>query len=233
MRVTQVGKSYAARAARAGSKREAEALAAEGLERVAAVYTKGAGAVDGLKDMAKQLRRLPVVDLALPTVPAACPPPGQLVPALLRPCCTRCHALLSCGAVLHVSAMCWGHGGSEALFAGRTAWPHLEEMILHSMNLLCQGQWSWLIKLCKANETLVWGCLSRWHWWARPTWARAAWCRHCPRGSRKCATTPSPRAPSRWATSTSTAGATRHASAYSGSAYASLKHCSMHGVLPW
>ena len=65
-----MGKSYAARAARAGSKREAEALAEEGLEAVAAVYRKGAGAVDGLKDMAKQLRRLPVVDLALPTVRA-------------------------------------------------------------------------------------------------------------------------------------------------------------------
>lgn len=32
------------------------------------MYKKGAGAVDGLKDMAKQLRRLPVVDLTLPTV---------------------------------------------------------------------------------------------------------------------------------------------------------------------
>lgn len=65
-----MGKSYAARAARAGNKREAEALAEEGIEAVAAVYRKGAGAVDGLKDMAKQLRRLPVVDLALPTVRA-------------------------------------------------------------------------------------------------------------------------------------------------------------------
>ena len=54
-----MGKSYAARAARAGNKREAEALAAEGLDAVAAVYGRGATAVDGLKDMAKQLRRCP------------------------------------------------------------------------------------------------------------------------------------------------------------------------------
>ncbi|EIE24639.1 P-loop containing nucleoside triphosphate hydrolase protein [Coccomyxa subellipsoidea C-169] len=64
----QVGKAYAARAGKAANKKEAEALGVEGFENVAAVYKKGATAVDGLKDMAKQLRRLPVVDLMLPTV---------------------------------------------------------------------------------------------------------------------------------------------------------------------
>ncbi|BDA42683.1 probable nucleolar GTP-binding protein 1 [Coccomyxa sp. Obi] len=64
----QVGKAYAARAGKAANKKEAEALAVEGFENVAAVYKKGATAVDGLKDMAKQLRRLPVVDLTLPMV---------------------------------------------------------------------------------------------------------------------------------------------------------------------
>ncbi|KAK9909858.1 hypothetical protein WJX75_008488 [Coccomyxa subellipsoidea] len=64
----QVGKDYAARAGRAANKKEAEALGVEGFESVAAMYKKGATAVDGLKDMAKQLRRLPVVDLTLPTV---------------------------------------------------------------------------------------------------------------------------------------------------------------------
>ena len=32
------------------------------------VYNKGATALGGLKDMARQLRRLPTVDLELPTV---------------------------------------------------------------------------------------------------------------------------------------------------------------------
>ena len=90
----QVGKSYAARAARAAGKREAEALAAEGLERVSAVYTKGATAVDGLKDMAKALRRLPVVDLGLPTVPAPCPE-ARTAQARCIPACTR--LLGACG----------------------------------------------------------------------------------------------------------------------------------------
>ncbi len=63
-----MGKAYAARAGKAANKKEAEVLAEEGFENVAAVYKKGATAVDGLKDMAKQLRRLPVVDLTLPTV---------------------------------------------------------------------------------------------------------------------------------------------------------------------
>ncbi len=63
-----MGKAYAARAGKAANKKEAEALAEEGFENVATVYKKGATAVDGLKDMAKQLRRLPVVDLTLPTV---------------------------------------------------------------------------------------------------------------------------------------------------------------------
>ncbi len=68
MGALQVGKAYAARAGKAANKKEAEALGVEGFENVAAVYKKGATAVDGLKDMAKQLRRLPVVDLMLPTV---------------------------------------------------------------------------------------------------------------------------------------------------------------------
>jgi GTP1/Obg family GTP-binding protein len=35
---------------------------------VAALYAKGAGAVEGLKQMAQALRRLPVVEPAVPTV---------------------------------------------------------------------------------------------------------------------------------------------------------------------
>ena len=69
--LAQVGKGYAARTSKAGSKKEAEQLAEEGLETVALVYRKGAAALEGLKDMAKQLRRLPTVDLELPTVSPA------------------------------------------------------------------------------------------------------------------------------------------------------------------
>ncbi len=64
----QVGKGYAARTSKAGNKRDAEQLAEEGMETITLVYKKGATALDGLKDMAKQLRRLPTVDLELPTV---------------------------------------------------------------------------------------------------------------------------------------------------------------------
>ena len=64
----QVGKGYAARTSKAGNKKEAEQLAEEGMETITLVYKKGATALDGLKDMAKQLRRLPTVDLELPTV---------------------------------------------------------------------------------------------------------------------------------------------------------------------
>ena len=100
----QVGKSYAARAARAASKREAEALAAEGLERVSAVYTKGATAVDGLKDMAKALRRLPVVDLGLPTVPEPCPEAcAALILQLAR---TRVTLLLPASNAISVTRCC-------------------------------------------------------------------------------------------------------------------------------
>ena len=64
----QVSKAYAARASRANGKREADALAEEGLAAVQALYQKGAGAVDGLKHMAQALRRLPVVEPLVPTV---------------------------------------------------------------------------------------------------------------------------------------------------------------------
>ena len=63
-----MSKAYAARASRAGGAREAEALAEEGLAAVQALYQKGAGAVDGLKHMAQALRRLPVVEPAVPIV---------------------------------------------------------------------------------------------------------------------------------------------------------------------
>lgn len=64
----EVSKGYAARASKAGNRKEAVALQVEGFSRVEAIFQKGADAVDELKEVAKQLRRLPVVHLHLPTV---------------------------------------------------------------------------------------------------------------------------------------------------------------------
>lgn len=66
--VVEVSKGYAARASKAANKKEAVILQEEGLERVQVVFGRGADAVDELKEVAKALRRLPVVDPALPTV---------------------------------------------------------------------------------------------------------------------------------------------------------------------
>ncbi|KAL4523871.1 hypothetical protein Ndes2437A_g00437 [Nannochloris sp. 'desiccata'] len=64
----EVAKGYAARAGKAANKRDALALQAEGFSRVEAIFNRGADAVDELKELAKSLRRLPVVDPRLPTV---------------------------------------------------------------------------------------------------------------------------------------------------------------------
>ncbi|GAB4823843.1 hypothetical protein N2152v2_010889 [Parachlorella kessleri] len=64
----QVGKAYAARCSKAVNKKEAVELQQEGFERLEATFTKGAYAVDELKEVAKSLRKLPVVDPDLPTV---------------------------------------------------------------------------------------------------------------------------------------------------------------------
>jgi nucleolar GTP-binding protein len=64
----EVAKGYAARAGKAANKRDALALQAEGFARVEAIFNRGADAVDELKELAKSLRRLPVVDPRLPTV---------------------------------------------------------------------------------------------------------------------------------------------------------------------
>ncbi len=64
----EVAKGYAARAGKAANKKDALALQAEGFSRVEAIFNRGADAVDELKELAKSLRRLPVVDPRLPTV---------------------------------------------------------------------------------------------------------------------------------------------------------------------
>ena len=70
--VGQVCKGYATQAARAPSKKSAEAFAEDGYERARAVFVKSATAVEGLKDLAVELRRLPVVDPVIPTVMLPC-----------------------------------------------------------------------------------------------------------------------------------------------------------------
>ena len=64
----QAGKSQAARAGKLKTKKEAEAVAADGFERVEAAYRARCGAVEELKDVAKRLRRLPVIQPEIPTV---------------------------------------------------------------------------------------------------------------------------------------------------------------------
>ena len=64
----QAGKSQAARAGKLKTKKEAEAVAADGFERVESAYRARCGAVEELKDVAKRLRRLPVIQPEIPTV---------------------------------------------------------------------------------------------------------------------------------------------------------------------
>lgn len=64
----EVGKAYATRASRAASKREAIALQEEGFARMETVFSKGTDAVDRLKEVARNLRKLPVVQPELPTM---------------------------------------------------------------------------------------------------------------------------------------------------------------------
>lgn len=61
--VVQVTKAYAARFASAPSKRDAEQLHEEALTVAASALAQRSLALDELKDIAKALRRLPVVDL--------------------------------------------------------------------------------------------------------------------------------------------------------------------------
>ena len=103
----KVGKGYAARTSKAGNKRDAEQLAEEGMETITLVYRKGATALDGLKDMAKQLRRLPTVDLELPTVGTLLQMPWNLSRCLhlsRRPSCRACTVDLELPTVLRPSA---------------------------------------------------------------------------------------------------------------------------------
>lgn len=65
----QLGKEFAARGARAASKKDAVAAADDGFAALEALFLKHSAAVDDLVGVARQLRRLPLVDPFLPTVP--------------------------------------------------------------------------------------------------------------------------------------------------------------------
>ncbi|WIA15058.1 hypothetical protein OEZ85_001756 [Tetradesmus obliquus] len=62
----EVGKGFANRASNAANKRAAAAVAEEGSEALAAVFAKGAKAVEDLKKVSRALRSLPYVDPSLP-----------------------------------------------------------------------------------------------------------------------------------------------------------------------
>ena len=64
----QVGKGYAAQAAKAKNKAEAYAVQEAGFTSLQSVFAKGVPALDNLKVVAQQLRRLPTVDVEVPTV---------------------------------------------------------------------------------------------------------------------------------------------------------------------
>lgn len=66
--ILEVGKGYAGRANKATTKAEAAAICEEGFASVEKLYLKSGACVDELKLVAQKLRRLPVVDPALPVV---------------------------------------------------------------------------------------------------------------------------------------------------------------------
>lgn len=76
-----MGKNYAARCARCGARKEALAAADEGFAALEVLFLKGAAAVDELVDVARALRRLPLVDPFLPTVSALPPNTCSVAPA--------------------------------------------------------------------------------------------------------------------------------------------------------
>lgn len=66
--VVEVSKGYARAAGKVTKKKDALVLQEEGFQKVQAVYERGAAAVEELKQVAKALRQLPVVDPTLPTM---------------------------------------------------------------------------------------------------------------------------------------------------------------------
>eukprot|EP00775_Hariotina_reticulata_P012325 gene12325-12460_t len=64
----ETGKGFANRASNAANKKAATAVAEEGSAALAAVFAKGAKAVEDLKKLSRSLRSLPYVDPSLPTL---------------------------------------------------------------------------------------------------------------------------------------------------------------------
>lgn len=64
----QVGNGFSARAAKAGTKKEALAIHEEGFEALRVLFTKNKGIIDDLRYITKQLKQLPYVDTSVPTL---------------------------------------------------------------------------------------------------------------------------------------------------------------------
>eukprot|EP00210_Caulerpa_lentillifera_P000548 g529.t1 len=66
--MTEVGKNYASRGAKADNKKEAERIAEEGFSTMQAIFMKHKGLLLDLIDIVRQLRKLPKLELEVPTV---------------------------------------------------------------------------------------------------------------------------------------------------------------------
>lgn len=64
----QVGKSYAGKANKGVNVRDVENTLEEGFKSLEALYEKGKGALDSVKYIAIALRKLPTVNMNVPTV---------------------------------------------------------------------------------------------------------------------------------------------------------------------
>lgn len=63
-----MGKAYASRGAKAESKKEAERIAEEGFSAMEKLFTKHRGVLIDLVDVTRKLRKLPKLDLGIPTL---------------------------------------------------------------------------------------------------------------------------------------------------------------------
>lgn len=68
----QVGNGFANRATKSKKKADAIALQEEGFASLQSVFAKGLTSLDNLKQVAQDLRRLPYVDVHIPTVDTHC-----------------------------------------------------------------------------------------------------------------------------------------------------------------
>lgn len=81
---SQVGKSYAGKANKGVTVREVEGTLQEGFQSMEALFQKGAAALESVKYIAITLRKLPTVDINIPTVrPLSCLLTDKITGAML------------------------------------------------------------------------------------------------------------------------------------------------------